>query len=64
MPPGAVVDRGELLGLWRPRTTGKRLRLVVEPWKRLTKPVRTALEEQAERLAAHRDVTLAGLAFD
>ena len=29
-----------------------------------TKPVRTALEEQAERLAAHRDVTLAGLAFD
>lgn len=44
------------------RTSGQRLRLAVEPWTRLTKPVRTALEEQAERLAAHRGVTLAGIA--
>jgi hypothetical protein len=62
--PGAVVANGDVLALWRPRTSGQRLRLAVEPWTRLTKPVRTALEEQAERLAAHRGVTLAGLAFD
>jgi hypothetical protein len=62
--PGAVVVDGDIVALWRPRTSGQRLRLAVEPWTRLTKPVRTALEEQAERLATHRGVTLAGLAFD
>ena len=62
--PGAVVADGDVLALWRPRTSGQRLRLAVEPWTRLTKPVRTALEEEAERLAAHRGVTLAGLAVD
>jgi hypothetical protein len=62
--PGAVVAGGDVLALWRPRTSGQRLRLAVEPWTRLTKPVRTALEEQAERLAVHRGVTLAALAFD
>jgi hypothetical protein len=45
-----------------PRTSDQRLRLAIEPWARFTEPVRTALEEQAERLAAHRGVTLAGIA--
>lgn len=62
--PGAVVAGGDVLALWRPRTSGRRLRLAVEPWTRLTKPIRTALEEQAERLAAHRGVTLAGITVD
>ena len=62
--PGAVVVDGDIVALWRPRTSGQRLRLAVEAWTRLTKPVRTALDEQAERLATHRGVTLAGLAFD
>ena len=59
--PGAVVANGDVLALWRPRTSGHRLRLAIEPWTRLTKPLRAALEEQAERLAAHRGVTLAGI---
>jgi hypothetical protein len=59
--PGAVVANGGVLALWRPRTSGQRLRLAIEPWTRLTKPLRTALEEQAERLAAFRGVTLAGI---
>ena len=59
--PGAVVADGDVLALWRPRTSGQRLRVVIEPWMRLTKPLRTALEEQAERLAAHRGVTMAGI---
>ena len=62
--PGAVVSAGEVLALWRPRTSGNRLRLAVEPWRRLKPPERAALEEQAERLATHRAVTLAGLAYD
>ncbi len=59
--PGAIVASGKVLGLWRPRTTGKKLRLTLDTWKRLKAAERAALEEQAERLAAHRGVTLAGL---
>ena len=33
--PGAVVVDGELLGTWRPKTTGERLTVNVEPWRRL-----------------------------
>jgi hypothetical protein len=62
--PGAVVGGGEVLALWRPRTSGKSLRLAIEPWRRLKASERAALEEQAERLAAHRSVTLAGLRYD
>jgi hypothetical protein len=62
--PGAVVSGGDVVALWRPRTSGQRLRLAVEPWCRLTAAQRTALEQEAERLAAHRGVTLSGLAFD
>ena len=62
--PGAAVADGEVLGLWRPRTSGKSLRLAIDPWRRLKAPERAALEEQAERLAAHRGVTLAGVAYD
>jgi Winged helix DNA-binding domain len=61
--PGAVVAAGEVLALWRPRTSGKRLRLTIEPWRSLTAADRAALEEQADRLAAHRGVNLAGLEF-
>ena len=59
--PGAVVANGDILALWRPRTSGQRLRLAIEPWTRFTKPLRAALEDQAERLAAHRGVALAGI---
>jgi hypothetical protein len=59
--PGAVVAGGDVLALWRPRTSANRLRLAIEPWTRLTKGQRAALEEQAELLAAHRGATLAGL---
>ncbi|HEV3365229.1 MAG TPA: crosslink repair DNA glycosylase YcaQ family protein [Acidimicrobiia bacterium] len=62
--PGAAVADGEVLALWRPRTSGKSLRLAVEPWRRLKAAERTALEEQAEGLAAHRGVALAGLSYD
>jgi hypothetical protein len=56
--PGAVLVDGEVAGTWRPRKSGRRLRLEVESWQAL--PV-TQVEEQAERLAAFRGVTLTGL---
>lgn len=56
--PGAVLAGHEVVGTWRPRTSGRRLRLVVDPWARL--PARAPLEEQAERLADFRSLTFAG----
>jgi hypothetical protein len=56
--PGAVLVDGEVAGTWRPRKTGTKLRLAVESWQRLPRP---AVEEQAERLAAFRGVTLTGV---
>jgi hypothetical protein len=56
--PGAVLVDGEVAGTWRPRKSGRRLRLEVDSWQRLPRP---AVEEQAERLAAFRGVTLTGL---
>ena len=58
--PGAVLVAGEVAGTWRPRKSGQRLRLEVVLWsaKRRT---RHDVAEQAERLAAYRGLTLAGV---
>lgn len=56
--PGGVLVDGEVVGTWRPRAAGRRLRLQLHDWgHRLD---RRPLEEQAERLAAHRGVAFAG----
>jgi hypothetical protein len=60
--PGAIVADGEVLGTWRPRTSGRRLTVRIEAWEALSAGVRALVGEQAERLAAHRGVTLAGVA--
>jgi hypothetical protein len=59
--PGAVASRGEVLGTWRPRSSGKRLTVLVEPWAPFDERVRRAVHEAAESLAAFRGVTLAGV---
>ncbi|HEY2203222.1 MAG TPA: crosslink repair DNA glycosylase YcaQ family protein, partial [Pseudonocardia sp.] len=61
--PGAVLHGGEIAGTWRPRRAGAALRVLVEPWRELPGPVRDAVGEQAERLAAHRGVRLSGVEF-
>jgi Winged helix DNA-binding domain len=55
--PGAVMVGSELVGTWRPRASGTRLRLLVDAWSPLPED---AVAEQAERLAAHRGLTYAG----
>lgn len=55
--PGAVLHGHEIIGTWRPRSAGSKLRLVVDAWQRLPD-----LTEQAERLAASRGATFAGFA--
>ncbi len=53
--PGGVLVGEEVLGTWRPRASGKKLRLAVNAWHPLPD-----LTEQAERLAAFRGVTFDG----
>ncbi|MBY8872577.1 winged helix DNA-binding domain-containing protein [Micromonospora sp. PLK6-60] len=62
--PGAVLVDGELVGTWRPRKSGSRLTVTVRPWAKLPDSRRRAVVEQAERLAAHRTATLAGVDFE
>lgn len=62
--PGAVVRDGEVLGVWRPRSTGQRLTLRLELWAAVTAAVRAAIEQEAERLAAHRAQKLAAVTED
>jgi hypothetical protein len=58
--PGAILVDGEIAGLWRPRKSGKHLRVQVELWASATAAVRSAITEQAERLPAYRQVPLSG----
>ncbi len=53
--PGGVLVGHEVLGTWRPRASGRRLRLEVAAWAPLPD-----LTEQAERLAEHRGLSYAG----
>ncbi len=57
--PGGVLVGHEVLGSWRPRASGKRLRVAVNAWAPLPD-----LTEQAERLAAFRGVTFDGFVDD
>jgi hypothetical protein len=59
-----VLVDGDLVGVWRPRQNGGRLTVAVQPWRRLPGAVRKAVTDQAERLAAYRSVSLAGVDFD
>ncbi|MBX6390555.1 MAG: winged helix DNA-binding domain-containing protein, partial [Frankia sp.] len=61
--PGAVLADGEIVGLWRPRTSGRGLRLEITPWETFSSPLRAAITTEAERLAAYRDVRLTEVTF-
>lgn len=61
--PGAVLLGGEIAGMWRPRKSGKGLRVNIELWTKASPAFETAIREQAERLADHRQVPLSGVDF-
>lgn len=61
--PGAVLADGELVGTWRPRTSGRSFAVAVEPWRKLPAAVRSAIGAEAERLAAYRGATLKGVEY-
>ena len=55
--PGAVLAGGELVGTWRPRKSGRTMKLAVRPWRRLSAATRDSIVAQAQRLGAHRGVS-------
>jgi Winged helix DNA-binding domain len=59
--PGAVLHGTEIVGSWRPKTAGAEFTLRLTLWTPLSKWIRGQLEIQAERLAAHRGLQLAGI---
>ncbi|MEU6074116.1 winged helix DNA-binding domain-containing protein [Micromonospora sp. NPDC047074] len=61
--PGAVLADGALVGTWRPRRSGRTLKVAVQPWQKLPATTRDNIVEQAERLAAYRAVPLGDVEF-
>jgi hypothetical protein len=59
--PGAVLHGTEIVGTWRPKTAGGDFTLRLSLWTALSKRIRGQLEIQAERLAVHRGLQLAGV---
>jgi Winged helix DNA-binding domain len=52
--PGALFVDGEVAGTWRPRAAGRKLTLKVEAFAPLPPSIWTAVEAEAERVAAVR----------
>ena len=55
--PGALFVDGEVAGTWRPRAAAKKLTLTVEAFAPLPPAVWTAIDAEAERIAAVRGAT-------
>ncbi len=61
--PGAVLLDGEIAGMWRPRKSGKTFIVHVDLWAKTSKSARDAIRDNAEQLAAYRQVPLSGIDF-
>ncbi|WP_375424619.1 winged helix DNA-binding domain-containing protein [uncultured Friedmanniella sp.] len=59
--PGAVLVGTEVVGTWRPKAAGRKLTVSVETWRSLTAAERASTDDEAERLAAHRGLSLVAL---
>ncbi len=59
-----VLHNSEIVGTWRSRKSGAKLTILVQPWVELSASLQRTVAEQAERLATHRRVRLAGIQFD
>ena len=60
--PGAVLDRGELAGTWRPRKSGPALTVTVDLWSAPNATLRRRITDQADRLATFRGIRLKAVA--
>lgn len=60
--PGGVLAGTEIVGTWRPRASGKRLKLLLEPWRSWPARLEREVQAEAERLARFRGLEYAGRA--
>jgi hypothetical protein len=58
--PGAVSVGANIVGVWRPRTVGGKLHLVVQAWRPAPRP---GIADQGERLGVLRGLRFAGVTF-
>ena len=56
--PGAILVDGDIVGTWRPRAAGRRLRLEIAPWHPWDADVEAAVDRESRRLAEHRGLEL------
>jgi hypothetical protein len=59
--PGVVFVDGEVLGTWRPKSSGGKLTITVEEFAPIPPAARGRLEGEAERVAEVRGLKLAGV---
>ncbi len=52
--PGTLLVDGEVLGLWRPKKSGKKLRVALTAFGPVTAKTKALAEDEAERMAAVR----------
>ncbi|MGF7236392.1 MAG: DNA glycosylase AlkZ-like family protein [Frankia sp.] len=52
--PGAVLVAGEIVGLWRPKASGRRVELNITAFTPLKPAARAAVEAESERVGASR----------
>ncbi len=62
--PGAIVADGEVAGTWRPRASGRKLTVRIEPGGQLSAGDRALVQEQTEHLAVYRGSVLGEIAFE
>ena len=62
--PGAVLADGEIAGIWRPRKSGRRLTIGVTTFGAFPGRLRTALEDEAERVAPLRGASSVGVEYE
>lgn len=62
--PGTVLSDGAIIGTWRPRKNGNKLRLVVAPFDRLAARVKEDIEHEAKKVATLRGATDLTLDFE
>lgn len=62
--PGTVLTGGNITGIWRPRTSGRRLAITVKTFGSLPERDRKPLAEEAEQVALLRGASTVDVGFD
>ncbi|WP_263407238.1 winged helix DNA-binding domain-containing protein [Nocardia colli] len=61
--PGTVLADGQVAGIWRPRTSGRKLVLTVTPFRPLNAGLRRQVREEADQVAELRGATAVRVDF-